>query len=150
MARDSRSVRFQEFRAEADLLLPKLGPARVSHPEEFERILEHLEKASVELVIRSKCLAYSPATGQPGRMILDEEFSIAAIRHEYRHFLDHHAMGYPGLRPFLEDFRLFARFEVRGYLEEIRTAREMKHGESVKKIIEQMKSRVRELLGDTR
>ena len=59
-------------------------------------------------------------------------------------------MGYPGLRPFLEDFRLFARFEVRGYLEEIRTAREMKHGESVKKIIEQMKSRVRELLGDTR
>ena len=114
---------------------------------EYAEILAVLDGADVEVVFRSGTIAYSPARGRPGRIILDCEASIGALRHEYQHFLDHREAGFPGFRPYLEDPNLFARIEVRGYLREIQTARETGHVELVTDLIEQMRDRVRELLG---
>lgn len=108
-----------------------------------------LKSSGVEVVIRPNTLAYSPAFGRAGRMILDRDTSVAALRHEYQHFLDHREAGFPGLRRYYEDPAEFIRLEVRGYLREIQTARETGHTDLIPAIVHQMRSRVRELLGDT-
>lgn len=136
------------FRADADLLLERLGSAPGSHPAEYARIMADMNVSGVEIILRPGTLAYSPATGGPGRMILDPEISIAALRHEYQHFLDHRQAGYPGFRRYYEDPAEFARLEVRGYLCEIQTARETGHTDLIPAIIRQMRFRVRELLGE--
>jgi hypothetical protein len=134
--------------AEHDLLRARLGSGRESHAEEYEQILADLADAGVEIDYRNGQLAYSPARGGPGRLILDPEASIAALRHEYRHFCDIRDAGYRGLSYYLMNVNEFAKLEVRGYLEEIRTAREFADKRLEAAILEQMKQRVRELLGD--
>jgi hypothetical protein len=81
-------------------------------------------------------------------MILDSEYSIGALRHEYQHFLDHRAAGFPGFRPYLENPAEFARLEVRGYLREIDTAHETGNADLVPAIRQLMRDRVRELTGE--
>jgi hypothetical protein len=70
------------------------------------------------------------------------------LRHEYRHFCDIRDAGYPGLSHYLRNVKEFAKLEVRGYLEEIRIARQIGDNRLETAIVEQMKQRVSELLGD--
>jgi hypothetical protein len=76
---------------------PRLGSARLSHPEEYAQIINELKAAGVEIDYRAGSLAYSPAKGGPGKMVLDPDASIGALRHEYQHFLDIQAAEFPGL-----------------------------------------------------
>ena len=68
------------------------------------------------------------------RLVVDQ-FTIPALA------------GFPGLGPYYTNPQAFARAEVRGYLEEIRLARELGHDDLIPQIIQQMRQRVRELLG---
>ena len=138
----------RNFHADGDLLLDRLGAASLSHAEEFARIMADLLAAGVDLVYRPGTLAYSPCRGGAGRMILDPEHSIGALRHEYQHFLDHRAAGFPGFRPYLENPVEFARLEVRGYAREIETAHETGNADLVPAITRLMSARVRELMGE--
>jgi hypothetical protein len=80
-------------------------------------------------------------------MVLDPDASIGALRHEFQHFKDVQAAEYPGSMTYwYGQPREFARIEVRGYLEEIRTARETGNADLVPKIVEQMKDRVKYLM----
>jgi hypothetical protein len=133
--------------SDADLLKSRIGPAYVSHPGEYDFIMQQLADADVEIVFRPGSLAYSPATGAPGRMILDPQASLGALRHEYKHFLDIRDAAYPGIGPYLTDPKAFARLEVRGYMAEVQLAREIGHSDLVPEIVQQMKTRVKELLG---
>ena len=80
-------------------------------------------------------------------MVLDPDASIGALRHELQHFRDVQAAGSPGLGSYYADLPEFARVEVRGYLREIDTARATGHADLVPQIVEQMRQRVREVLG---
>jgi hypothetical protein len=135
------------FLAEGDLLYSRLGAACAAHPTEFSAIIRQLEQAGVEIEYRSGTLAYSPAKGGPGKIILDPDASIAATRHECQHFLDNEAANFPGLGHYYRDLAEFARVEVRGYLQEIATARQTGNADLVPQIVEQMRARVKELLG---
>lgn len=73
--------------------------------------------------------------------------SLGALRHEYRHFLDHKAAEFPGMMPFMKDWKRFAEFEVRGYQEEIRLARELGQHDLVPLIQKQMGERIKEIKG---
>jgi len=126
---------------------PRLGSARLSHPEEYAQIINELKAAGVEIDYRAGSLAYSPAKGGPGKMVLDPDASIGALRHEYQHFLDIQAAEFPGLGAYYNDLPEFARVEVRGYLREIATARQTGNADLVPKIAEQMRARVKEVLG---
>lgn|GEM_PF-4481008 len=140
--------RVNVFRSDADLLKAKLGPARTSHPEEHARIMKHLEDEGVEIVWNEgKNLYYSAQRGGPGGIKLQSDMSIGALRHEYRHFLDHKAAEFPGTMPFMKDWKRFAEFEVRGYQEEIRLARELGHVEFIPQIQKQMGQRIKEIKG---
>ena len=133
------------FRSDADLLRPVLGPARVSHPLDVDAILAKLRQAGVDVVTRQRTIAYSPETNGPGRLILDAEASYGALRHEYRHFLDVQAAGYPGLSYYLRHPIQFARLERRGYTEELRIARGLAERRLYYAIAFQMKHRLREV-----
>jgi hypothetical protein len=134
-------------KVDADLLQPRLGPAQLSHPAEYAQIITELKGAGVTIEKRPGSLGYSPTKGGPGKMVLDPDASIGALRHEYQHFLDVQAAEFPGLGAYFNDLPEYARLEVRGYLREIYTARQTGHADLVPKIVQQMKARVKEVLG---
>ena len=57
-----------------------------------------LQRNGVNIKYGEKAISFSPNSGG-GRVgneiLLPEDFSISALRHEYGHFLDHQALGYP-------------------------------------------------------
>jgi len=117
-----------EFRSLEDPLLDSLGPAAMSHPEEYATILADLERNGVELRYGEKSISFAPNTagGPIGNQIhLPEEFSISALRHEYGHFIDHQALGSPRYIEYFQQPELIVATERRQYLEEIRFAREV-------------------------
>jgi hypothetical protein len=136
-----------EFQAASDLLKDRLGSAMESHPEEHASIMKDLGETGVEVTPDPNRLAYTPGNGGPGQMILDPNASIGALRHEYQHFLDDRAAGYPGMRYWFEDPANVVGIEERGYAREIQTAIETGNGDLVPLIQKQLQDRVSQLLG---
>jgi hypothetical protein len=136
------------FRSDADPLHDTYGPAQKSHPEEFNNTIRELEDAGVEVDFRPGNLGYSPAKNNPGRFIFDPEASVGALRHEMRHFKDIRDAGYPGIGPYLENPSLFWKMEYRGYMEEVNFARQNRDFSNARKILDIMRTRKKELLGE--
>jgi hypothetical protein len=136
-----------EFRAASDLLKERLGPASVSHPEAYASIMNDLSEAGVDVTPDANRLAYTPGNGSPGQLILDPDASIGALRHEYQHFLDDRAAGFPGMRYWFEDPTVAVGIEERGYAREIQTAIETGNGDLVPSIQQQLRVRISQLLG---
>ncbi len=116
------------FNSQADPLLDSMGPAKKSHPAEYKAILDDLEANNVTVKYGDDSIAFSPNTaGGPSgnEILLPNEFSISALRHEYGHFLDHQALGYPRYIEYFKKPELILSTERRQYLGEIRTAREV-------------------------
>lgn len=129
-----------------DALRKSLGSAADSHADEYNKILRHAEESGVKVDYRSDTLAYEPSFGSPGRLILDPDASIGAVRHEYRHMLDDFDLGHPGMRV-IADSDLFWRLEYRGYMEEIKLAREIRDYDAGRFILQEMRARRQEILG---
>ncbi|MDW7996011.1 MAG: hypothetical protein RMI91_15295, partial [Gemmatales bacterium] len=104
------------FASDVDPLRERIGPAYRSHPDEYDNILRQLREAGVDIDFRPGNLAYSPDRGGVGRIILDPEASMRAVRHEFRHFLDNQQAGFPSFAYYYNNGREFARLEARGYL----------------------------------
>jgi hypothetical protein len=135
------------FWSEDDVLQDVIGPAYRSHPKESAAILRHLAQEGVEVVYRKGQLAYLAAQNSSGRMILDPDASLGALRHEYRHFLDVQAAGFPGMRPYYENPAEYWRLEYRAYLEEVTLARQVRNFSAARKIVGQMRARRQEAIG---
>ncbi|GAA6152199.1 hypothetical protein [Pseudoteredinibacter isoporae] len=117
-----------KFNSQADPLLDSMGPAQLSHPAEYKAILNDLEVNNVSIKYGDDSIAFSPNTaGGPlgNEILLPNEFSISALRHEYGHFLDHQALGSPRYIEYFKKPELILSTERRQYLGEIRTAREI-------------------------
>jgi hypothetical protein len=78
------------------------GPGRLSHPEEWNATIALLRREGVDVSYRPGAMGYWAVPDTPGRMLLDPEMSISALRHETRHFLDDKALGYPGMGYFFQ------------------------------------------------
>ncbi|MEQ1571454.1 MAG: hypothetical protein ABMA64_37855, partial [Myxococcota bacterium] len=111
-------------RKAGDPAFERSGPARSSHPEEYERIMEDLKRNDVPVIERPNGLAYQPSDmpGRPGELYLDPEASYSAVLHEYQHYLDDAARGFPGKE---ELYQLNVRWtmEQAAYAKEIAVAR---------------------------
>jgi hypothetical protein len=134
--------------AEADPLRERYGPAKLSHPEEFEETIRKLEEAGVDVDFRPGQLGYSPGKGEPGRFIFDPEGSIGALRHEYQHFLDQQADGFPGIAHYMEHPEERWASEYRAYKKEIDFARSQGDYENARRLVELARAEKRSLLGD--
>lgn len=86
--------------------------------------------------------------GNPASIEVDENISIGGLKHEYRHFLDDMDNGNPGLGFYLKDKDKFFEYEVRGYEEELKIARELGLSKVEDKILTEIEKRRREIYGE--
>lgn len=127
---------------EEDPIRDVLGSGTTSHPKEVQRIKQSWAEKGVSVSYRSGAMGYAPglSPGSHGSVVMDEEASIGAWRHENRHVLDDEANGWPGFSFYDTPGKLIA-FEHRGYAEEIAIARELGNKELEKAIRRLQKKR---------
>lgn len=121
-----------------DRLIGTMGSARVNNAAEFNVIVKDLNAKGVDISYREGQFAYGPAPsgGRPGNIVFDPDASLSAIKHEYGHFVDDAALGYPGQRYYYENPSARVATERRQYLGEIRTARELGDTTARRQLIE--------------
>ncbi|MEL6863052.1 MAG: hypothetical protein AAFP19_01475 [Bacteroidota bacterium] len=75
-----------------------LGSGRISHTSEWNQLISEMEAAGCIISFRPGSIAYAPGVrrGAPGQLIIDQDASISALRHEHRHFIDDQAAGFRG------------------------------------------------------
>jgi hypothetical protein len=139
---------FNQFNTYGDALRENLGPAYQSHKAEYDDILNQAKEHGVEITFRKGTLAYEPSltAGRPGRLILDPDASVGALRHEFKHLLDDAAMGHPGFQ-IMADRDAFWELERRGYMEELNLARQLKDTKAEELILHEMQERMKEIFG---
>jgi LysM domain len=110
-----------------DRLIGTMGPARINNVAEYNAIVKDLKANGVDISYREGQFAYGPAPsgGRPGNIVFDPDASLSAVKHEYGHFLDDAALGFPGQRYYYENPSMRLATERSQYLNEIRTAREL-------------------------
>lgn len=111
------------FPSGGDRLLGTLGPARLNHADELAATIQRVEGAGGNIAWREGQFGFSPAMGQPGRVILDPNASISAVRHEVGHFFDDLGRGHPGMGYYLQNPGARWASEYSSYIREISLAR---------------------------
>lgn len=139
----------EEFHCYGDYLRDVMGSAKDNNPEELQEIITQVESmgGEVHLIPNHTSMTTDIRKGAPGIIKVDENASIGAIRHEYRHFLDDMANGNSGLRYYLEDNDKFFEYEKRGYEEELAIARKYGYNDIEKKILKEIERRKKEIYG---
>lgn len=101
------------------------GPARRLHPERFDEIITELDRNGIEINVRDAgdpwTGSYQPgrSPGEPGQMNVHRDVDLRTLEHEYKHFVDDRAGGYPGLRHYLENPEVMWEMERAAYDREI-------------------------------
>ncbi|MEU7841039.1 hypothetical protein AB0B39_08725 [Micromonospora sp. NPDC049114] len=134
--------------ADADPLR-KWGPARQTHPEEWEAAIQEARDLDVEVTFRSDALAYgpSPGPGRPGQLVLDPDASYGALLHEMQHLRDDQAAGWAGMRGWFEDPVVRYDNEVRAYQREIDYATSIGDHESVERLNQAIREEYSKIFG---
>lgn len=103
-----------------------IGSGVDSNPNEWKAIIDELQDEGVEVVYRKDTMAYSPAPspGRKGQLFIDPDASYSALVHEYQHYLDDLASGFPGMKQMFEKNNRIVK-ELRAYMKEIKIADEL-------------------------
>ncbi len=140
----------QNFNTFGDHLREKLGRAKDNHIEELSEIIKTVESkgGTVTLLKNDSKMVTNIFKGKPGNIEIDENASIAAFRHELRHFLDDIENGCPGLAYYLKDRDKFFEYERRGYEEELVIVIGLELNDIEQSILKEIEERRREIYGD--
>lgn len=133
-----------------DHLRTRLGSALENNKDEVNRIVAYVESRGGKVLFsaRKDMFYNAPGNGVAGNLEVDEDCSIAALRHEFRHFLDDEEHGFIGIRMAF-DRDAFWKREFDGYMEEIRLARKYKEYDAGRKILDEMRKRKGEIYGNS-
>ncbi len=137
------------LRSDADPIRLTLGRASDSHPAELNNIRVHCDDIGVEIKERAGTMAYSPnpSPGKPGTLIIDQDASISAWRHEYQHVLDDYAMGWGGFRIF-ENRDACWKMEENAYNIELKLAQELDDSNAIEILQKYKDMRKKEIYGE--
>lgn len=126
------------FRSMGDVALEYFGPAERSHPTELDALIDDLRNEGVEMVERENSICYQPSStaGEPGRLLHSPGMSYSAWLHEYDHFENDKAHGYPGLIWYISEQGEWDDFEISAYSKEVELARNAGYNELVDKLQE--------------
>ncbi|MDA1478343.1 hypothetical protein [Bacillus changyiensis] len=105
----------------ADPLKEIFGAGRQSHPEKWNSIINDMKSQGVEVVYKDGVMAYSPSSGKPGQLVIDENSSIGALIHEYTHYLDDRNQGFPGMSYHFQT-KNRVKMELNAYMREVEFA----------------------------
>jgi RHS repeat-associated protein len=135
------------FSSGGDRLLGALGPASLNHAEELAATIERIEGAGGNIAWREGEFAFSPAAGQPGRVILDPNASISAVRHEAGHFFDDLGLGHPGMGYYIQNPEVRWASEYSSYIREINLARRVGDRTSAWQLLQDARAERTAILG---
>ena len=137
------------FRDDTDYLYKVLGAARFNNKEELEEIVKDIEAKGGKVIFHddpTKIVYNAPIyADDKGILELYKNCSIAAVRHEYRHFLDDYERGYPGLKYYMRNRELFKEIEERGYQEELAIALKLGYNNIANDIRKQIEKRKKDI-----
>jgi hypothetical protein len=130
--------------------LRKHGPARETHPAEWDAAMREAADAGVEVIIRDGAMAYgpSPRRGDPGQIVLDPDASYGALLHEMQHLREDRDAGWLGMAGWMSDPRVRYENEVRAYQQEIDYARSIGDQEAVDKLHELLRKEYEDIFGE--
>ena len=109
------------FRKNADSFYDVMGSGINSHPEQWKALLNEMKNNGVEIIYREGAIAYSPAKGSAGQLVVDPNASYSALLHEYTHYLDDAAAGFPGMEYHFQTINR-VKMELHAYMQEIKLA----------------------------
>lgn len=109
------------FRKNADPFREVMGAGIDSHPKEWNALINEMKDNGVEIVYREGVMAYSPAKGVAGQIVVDPNASYSALLHEYTHYLDDAAAGFPGMEYHFQTINR-VKMELHAYMQEIKLA----------------------------
>ena len=86
-------------------------------------------------------MAYGPQpnSGKPGRLIIDPEASIGALRHENQHSLDDKALGFPSMQG-LFAAKVRWQMEYNAYMKEASLARDIQAFDAGKQLVDNVRT----------
>ncbi|MCX8677229.1 MULTISPECIES: hypothetical protein [unclassified Apibacter] len=90
---------YEMYNSIADPIADVLGAGKVSHPKEWQAMIDDLKANGFDIIYRlDEAMAYSPGLnkGKSGQIIINEDASISALIHEYEHFITDKNDGYVG------------------------------------------------------
>lgn len=111
------------FPSGGDRLLGSLGPDNLNHADELANTVQRIQGAGGTVEFRAGTLAFSPTRGAPGKVILEPNASISAVRHEAGHFFDDIGLGSPGMGYYMQNPSVRRASGYSSYMREIRAAR---------------------------
>ncbi|MDQ6423115.1 hypothetical protein RB620_27160 [Paenibacillus sp. LHD-117] len=110
----------------ADPFRDVFGAGSISHPEEWNRLIDELKNNGVEVVYREGSMGYGPLKkGEPGQILIDPEASMSALRHEYSHFLEAKTKNFPSAAESYRDWEARIDDELKAYTIEIEEAKRL-------------------------
>jgi len=137
------------LRKDRDYLFEVYGAALINNRPDVDRIISYIKMngGSVRVVSNGE-MYYNPGQFcEPGEIVIDVNSSIGAWKHEFRHFLDDEADGFPGLS-ILADVDKYWEREYNAYMEEYSLAKEIERNDIMYDIQLQMDERKREIYGE--
>ncbi|MDH6351168.1 MULTISPECIES: late control protein [unclassified Brevibacillus] len=121
-----KGKKITNFDNPADPFRDVLGAGSKSHPEEWNKLIKDLEENRVEVVYREGGLGYGPLRkGEPGQVLLDPNASMSALKHEYSHFLEAKANGFPSAAESYQNWEGRIADELKAYTIEIEEAKRL-------------------------
>ena len=129
------TISTDRFRTTGDPMREVTGAGLKSNPREVQQIIKELTNAGVEIRYHDSHMAYSQGlrAGMPGQFIIDKNASYSAWAHEYKHFCDDLADGFPGMRIFMDTEKCKQR-EIDAYNVEIELAKEANRMDIVERL----------------
>ena len=133
-----------------DYLRDVLGSAIENNVDEYNFIKADIESKGGQLILLddNPKMVCNIQKGKPGIIEVDKNISIGGLKHEYRHFLKDIEMGNPGLAFYLQNEDEYFNFELQGYEEELKIAKDLKNAEVIKKIEREIEQRKSEIYGE--
>ena len=133
-----------------DYLAPVLGSAKENDKEELEKIIFDVKSKGGDFIFvkESRKMVTNIIRGQPATIEIYEGASIAAVKHEYRHFLDDLSNNNPGFAYYLRNPEVFFAYEKRGYQEELEIAKKLGYNDIEEKILDEIEQRRKEIFNE--
>ncbi|MCH7229916.1 hypothetical protein L0U85_03440 [Glycomyces sp. L485] len=137
----------RQYRSSGDPMRA-LGAGRQTHPAEWQAHLDDAESYGVEIRHRPGAIFYTPGLrrGQPGQLVIDDDASISAMRHEMSHVQDDKNAGWRGFEGAYDKDFLWAS-EERAYKLEIGYAHQVGRADLAAELTQLMAERKTEIYG---
>lgn len=142
-------IKENAFYTKEDPMREVFGSGIKSHPEEVEKILKMCDDKGVKVIHRRGVMSYqpNPTSGLPGQLVIDDDASYSAWKHEERHILDDEETRWSGFRIFMDKEKAI-KFEVDAYDVEIEIAKTYNRPDMIERLELLKENRRRELLGE--